>query len=357
MMKVNLMFVVLFFIFIAESKAQKIEYTDARKLTLYGKPHFSGPHFHRVDTARYRDMPAGVKTLSTHPAGLVIAFTTNSSEIHARWQVKQPVRFYNNMTAIASRGLDLYIKKNDQWIFAGAGRPGDSESTTHKIVSNMADGDKECLLFLPLYDELLSLQIGIEEGTTIYPLQVKWKARIVIYGSSITQGASASRPGMAYPAQLSRHLGYEFVNLGFSGSGKMEESVGRMVAAVDDADLFILDCAANPSPQQIAERTESFVKQIRARHPHVPILMIESVVREGGNFDQKIQKRVSDQNTNFRNAYTRLVENGMEQLYLINGDDLLGHDHEGTADGTHPNDLGFDRMVKVIEPKVREIMD
>jgi lysophospholipase L1-like esterase len=261
------------------------------------------------------------------------------------------------MTAIASRGLDLYIKKNDQWIFAGAGRPGDSESTTHKIVSNMADGDKECLLFLPLYDEMLSLEIGIKEGTTIYPLQVRWKARIVIYGSSITQGASASRPGMAYPAQLSRDLGYEVVNLGFSGSGKMEESVGRMVADVDDADLFILDCAANPSPEQIAERTESFVKQIRARHPHVPILMIESVVREGGNFDQKVQKRVSDQNTNFRNAYTRLVENGMEQLYLINGDDLLGHDHEGTADGTHPNDLGFDRMLKVIEPKVREIMD
>jgi lysophospholipase L1-like esterase len=147
------------------------------------------------------------------------------------------------------------------------------------------------------------------------------------------------------------------LNLGFSGNGKMEESVGRMVADVDGADLFILDCAANPSPQQIADRTENFVKQIRERHPDVPILMIESVVREGGNFDQVIRKRVSDQNRNFRDAYTRLVENGIQQLYLIHGDDLLGHDHEGTVDGTHPNDLGFDRMLKVIEPKVRGILD
>lgn len=260
------------------------------------------------------------------------------------------------MTAIASRGLDLYISKNDQWIFAGAGIPDDSVSM-RRLVGNMIDEEKECMLFLPLYDELLNLEIGIEEGSSIRPLQIEWKGKIVIYGSSITQGASASRPGIAYPALLSRHLGYEIVNLGFSGSGKMEESVGRMVANVEDVDLFILDCAANPSPQQITERTEGFVKQIRDRHPGVPILMIESVIREAGNFDQKIQRKVSDQNTNFRNAYTRLAETGMRQLHLIKGDDLLGHDHEGTVDGTHPNDLGFDRMLRIIEPKVREILD
>lgn len=136
----------------------------------------------------------------------------------------------------------------------------------------------------------------------------------------------------------------------------MEESVGRMVTDVEDVDLFILDCAANPSPQQIAERTETFVKLIRDRHPDVPILMIESVIREGGNFDEKIRKKVSDQNANFRMAYTRLVKNGMRKLHLIKGDDLLGHDHEGTIDGTHPNDLGFDRMLKVIEPGIKEIL-
>jgi lysophospholipase L1-like esterase len=356
MKKVLPIITVLFFIGNAESSAQKIEYTDASKLTLYGKPHTSGPRYHRVDTARYGDMPARVKVLSTYSAGLVIAFKTNSKEIYAKWQVKPRTKPYKNMTVIASRGLDLYIKKNDQWIFAGAGVPDDSITSTHRIVTNMTGGMKECLLFLPLYDELLQLEIGIQEGTTIAPLKVTWKGKVVIYGSSITQGTSASRPGMAYPAQLTRKMPYEFVNLGFSATGKMEQSVGRMVADVQDVDLFILDCAANPSPEEIADRTEPFVKLIRDRHPGVPILMIESVVREGGNFDQKIQQRVSAQNTNFRNAYNHLVERGVQDLYLINGDDLLGHDHEATVDGTHPNDLGFDRMLKVIEPKVREIL-
>lgn len=351
-MKISLTIGFLLFACYAGS-AQDIQYTDAKALALYGKSAVSGPHFHRVDTARYSDMPKHVKVLATYPAGLVIAFKTDSKEIYGRWSIK-PGRAYKNMTAIASRGLDLYIKRDGQWIFAGAGVPGDSV-TTHKIVGNMANGEKECLLFLPTYDELLELAVGVEQGSYVRPLTIEWKGRIVIYGSSITQGASASRPGMAYPAQLSRRLGYEIVNLGFSGSGKMEESVGRMVADAG-ADLFILDCAANPSPQEILDRTENFVKQIREKHPGVPILMIESVVREGGNFDQKIQKRVWDQNNNFRRMHAKLVQEGMQKLYLVNGDDLLGHDHEGTVDGTHPNDLGFDRMLQVIEPKVRAIL-
>lgn len=357
MTKATLLIIVLSFLTHAESTAQKIEYTNASQLTLYGKPNTAGPRYHRVDTARYRDMPTYVKTLSTYSAGLVIAFKTNSKQIHARWQVKPRAKPYKNMTLIASRGLDLYIKKNDQWIFAGAGIPDDSLTSEHRIVTNMTDGMKECLLFLPLYDELLDLEVGIEQGTTIAPLDVAWKGKVVIYGSSITQGTSASRPGMAYPAQLTRNMGYEFVNLGFSGSGKMEQSVGKMVADVEDVDLFVLDCAANPSPEQIAERTEPFVKLIREKHPRVPILMIESVVREGGNFDQKIQQRVSGQNANFRKAYNHLVEGGMKNLYLIKGDNLLGHDHEGTVDGTHPNDVGFDRMLKVIQPEIRKILD
>lgn len=356
MMRVTLIVVALLS-FYGPTNAQDISYTDAATLTLYGKPDVSGPRYHRVDTARYPDMPASVKFLSTHASGLVIAFKTNSTEIHARWQIKDPVRFYNNMTTIVSRGLDLYIKRDGEWIFAGVGRPGDGPSVSRRMVANMAEGEKECLLYLPLYDELINLEIGVENGSWVRPLEIPWNGKVVIYGSSITQGASASRPGMAYPAQLERHLGYESVNLGFSGNGKMEESVGRMVADIKDADLFVLDCAANPSPEQIADRTENFVRQIRGKHPRVPILMIESVVREGGNFDEKIRQRVSDQNKNFRAAYSRLVKSGMKELYLIQGDDLLGHDHEATTDGTHPNDIGFERMLKVIEPKIREILN
>lgn len=356
MPKITLLLALLL-LFHAQSHAQNLEFTDATTLTLYGKSPHSGAHFHRVDTARYNDMPPAVKGLSTHSAGLAIAFKTNANEIHARWEVKEPMRFSNNMTAIGKRGLDLYIRRDGQWEFAGVGRPGDKAASTFRLVNNLEEGEKECLLFLPLYDELTKLELGVPKGSLVQPHQLTWTGKVVIYGSSITQGASASRPGMAYPAQLARKLNYEFINLGFSGSGKMEESVAKMVSDIQGADLFILDCAANPSPQEIAERTENFVKMIRNRHPNTPILMIESVVREGGNFDSMIRKRVSDQNKNFRAAYTRLINSGMKELYIIHGYDLLGDDHEGTVDGTHPNDLGFARMLKVIEPKVREILN
>lgn len=336
------------------ANAQEIQYIDARTLNLYGKAHSGGAHYHRVDTARYSDMPRSVKRLSTQASGLCIAFKTNSREIHARWST--PItRTLRNLPAVASHGLDLYIRRDGQWVFAGAAVPHDSVST-RRIVGNMAEGEKECLLFLPLYAELFNLEIGVQPGSTLESLSIPWKGKVVIYGSSITQGASASRPGMSYPSILSRHLGYEFVNLGFSGSGKMEESVSRMIADIKEVDLFILDCAANPSPQQIEERTESFVKYIRQHHPNVPILMIASVVREGSNFDSNVREMVTGQNSNFEKAYKRLLASGVKNLHFIKGDELLGRDHEGTIDGTHPNDLGFDRMVKVIEPRVRKLL-
>lgn len=338
----------------SHAKAQEIKYIDAKELKLYGKASSTGPYFHRVDTLLYRDMPRPVKSLATNSAGLAIAFKTNSTQIYARWQAGKAGRRFKNIPDICSHGLDLYIRRDGQWVFAGVGVPGDS-LTTHRIVGNMPEGDKECLLYLPTYSEVTHLEVGVEEQSFIRPLDIAWKGRIVFYGSSITQGASASRSGMAYPARLSRLLGYETVNLGFSGNGKMEESVGRMVADLK-ADLFVLDCAANPSPAEISERTERFVRQIREKHPDVPILMIESVVRESGNFDQVISKRVADQNRNFREAYNRLVAAGMRNLYLIKGDDLLGHDHEGTIDGTHPNDVGFDRMLQVIVPRVASLV-
>ncbi len=355
-MKKTSLFIVLSLILFASSKAQEIQYIDASTLTLYGKAHPSGPHYHRVDTARYRDMPRSVKSLSTHAAGLVIAFKTNAREIHARWRVKDPVRFYDNMTEIASRGLDLYIKRDGQWTFAGVGRCSNGPVSERRIVGNMAEGEKECLLYLPMYDELISLEIGTEKGSTVSPLEIPWKGKVVIYGSSITQGASASRPGMAYPAQLQRHLGYEVVNLGYSGSGKMEASVAHMIADIEGVDLFVLDCAANPSPAEIEERTENFVRLIREKHPQVPMLMIERTNSEAGNFDTESRQRVIDQNKNFRAAYQRLVKSGMRQLSLIPGDGLLGHDHEATTDGVHPNDIGFERMVNVIEPRIRKVL-
>ena len=333
--------------------ADSLRYTDARQLTLIGKPLPDGPFFHRVDTTAFPEIPLTVKHLLTYSAGLAVSFSTNSTKITARW-CTSPRKPGNNMTAIAFEGLDLYIKRDGRWQYAGVARPTTNECNEYTLVQNMEPGDKECLIYLPLYDETSSLQIGVTADAEISARPNPFKRKILIYGSSIVHGASASRPGLAYPAKLSRETGYHFLNLGVSGNAKMEQEVADMIAHMD-MDAVILDCVPNSSPVQVTARTANLVKTIRARHPGVPIIAVQSIVREGGNFDQLIAKRVAAQNANFKHEIDQLQQE-VDNLYLIMADGLLGDDHEGTTDGTHPNDLGFDRMLQKIRPAVLEIL-
>lgn len=329
-------------------------YTDGLALNLIGQAFPLQNSYHRIDTAQYSGFPAAIKRLLTHSAGLVISFKTNSRRIAAKWCVTDS-KAGNNMTPIVNKGLDLYIRRDGVWQFAGVGRP-DATCNEYVMVQNMEEGEKECLLYLPLYDKVNSLSVGIDSGCHIAaggnPFS---KKRVALYGSSITQGASASRPGMAYPARLSRETGIDFINLGLSGNGKMEKEVADMVATIR-ADAFVLDCFANPSPEEITQRTPYIVKAIRAVHPEAPVILIQTGFRESGNFDSVIRQVAQLKNENIMEVFKKLKQEGVKNIYLIRGENLLGRDHEATTDGVHPNDLGFDRMLQVIRPALIKIL-
>lgn len=328
-------------------------YTSAQELVLIGKATSEGAYFHRVDTAKYHRMRPVVKKLFTNSAGLAISFKTNSPVIKAKWTVPDNPQL-PNLTRIAQKGLDLYIKRNGKWQFAGVGMPS-GVTTDRVLVENMGTEEKECLLYLPLYDELKSLEIGVSSESYIRKGESPFKGKIVIYGSSILQGASASRPGMAYPARLSRSSGYNFINMGLSGNGKMEKEVAEMLADID-ADAFVLDCIPNPSPAEITERTVDFVRTLRRKYPNTPIIVIQTLVRETGNFNQKARKLVEQQNEAIAEQMEVLRKQGVKNLYFIKEDNFLGTDHEGTIDGVHPNDLGFDRLLKKYKPAIGKIL-
>jgi len=317
-------------------------YVPATDLTMVGKILSTKNFYHRLDTVDFPDLPIAVKKLLTYSAGLAICFKTNSSSITARWCTSNH-KTSSNMTAIESEGLDLYIKKDGKWQFAGVGLPGGNCSESN-LVKNMNKSEKECLLYLPLYDETSNFEIGIDSGAFVNALPDPFRKRILMYGSSILQGTSASRPGMAYAARLSRQTGLNFLNLGFSASAKMEKAVADMIAPME-ADAFILDCIPNSSPKEITDRTSYLINTIRKHHPKIPIIVIQSIIRENGYFDQIIGQRVKEQNENIMHEVIKLQQNGVKDLYLILAKNLLGDDHEGTVDGTHPNDLGFDRMI------------
>ncbi|WP_256010418.1 SGNH/GDSL hydrolase family protein [Desertivirga xinjiangensis] len=332
---------------------KKLFYTKASELGRVGQILPTANLFHRIDTATYPNLPAVVKTLLTQSAGKAFVFTTNSNTIGAKWCVS-PRKQSDNLTAINQKGLDLYIKRQGEWVWAGVGRPK-ANCTEQTIVGDMDNSDKECLLYLPLYDETISLEIGVETGSTIAASASPFKKRVLIYGSSIAQGASASRPGLAYPAMLSRRTGLNFLNLGLSGNAKMHREVADMIVDIP-ADAYILDCVPNSSPDEIKERTAYLVNSIRKKYPKAPIIMIQSLVREQGNWNNATRERVAAQNQSFQREFDALISKGVKDLYFIKESNFLGTDHEGTVDGTHPNDIGFERFVNVIEPQIEKIL-
>ncbi|CAM3816748.1 SGNH/GDSL hydrolase family protein [Mucilaginibacter galii] len=340
-----------------EARAQKVEnlnFTSASSFTLVGKSEETPNRYDRIDTNKYKGLPPRVAQLLTNAAGLAISFKTNSSVIAAKWCVSKS-RALPNMMPTAQKGVDLYIKNGDQWQFAGIGRVS-GVCNDEILISHMDKGEKECLLYLPLYDVVDKVEIGIEKQASISSNEDPFKKRVLIYGSSIVQGTGASRPGMAYPARLSRASGINFINLGLSGSAKMEPEVANMVAAID-ADAYILDCVPNTNPKLVTERTANLINTIRNKHSSAPIIVLQSLVRETGYWDKQLGAQVKQQNLNVQTEVLYLLQKGMKNLYFITSENMIGNDHEGTIDGTHPNDLGYDRMLKHIQPQIIDILN
>ena len=243
-----------------------------KPLTVIGKSMPTPKLFQRVDTARY-ELWQPVKNYSAFSTGLAVVFRTDSRTIRARWKTGG-YGLGHNMTAIARKGLDLYIERDGQWVYAGFGWPkGDNHDSA--LVEYMDEGEKTCLVYLPLWDEVLSLELGIDGDSRIEAVPNPFRHRIVVLGSSITHGASAGRPGMTWTARLARRMGLDFLNLGYSGQCKLQPEFARMLAEMD-ADAFVFDAFSNPSAGEIEERLDAFVATVRKAHPSTPLIFIQT---------------------------------------------------------------------------------
>jgi hypothetical protein len=327
-------------------RAQKeIRYIDAASLLVIGKAKKTDSVYQRIDSLETREMPDVVRNLAKRSAGIALLFETNSTFLSAKWELAEEV-YLPNMTPVGHSGLDLYCLKEGKWQFVNVAKPARGTEQEGLVVQNMDSSMKQFLLYLPLYNTVRKLQIGIQQQAVIrVPVQpgVDTRKRVVIYGSSVVQGASASRPGMAYPAIVQRRTGYDIINLGFSGSAKMEPALAAYLATVS-ADCYVLDCIPNPSAEQIRERAYPFIKYLRAHQPTVPIILMETVFRENGHWDQRLGQNVSEQNEAIRKTYERLLHEGYKDIYYIRAGELVGHDHEATIDGIHLTDVGFMRL-------------
>ena len=352
-------FLIIFFsvLFLSVS-AQDIGWHDAADLTIIGKPIPTSEPYTRIDGSVYKFNDKTIDLYAGYSTGLAILFETDSKVIKARWTTG-PNNASKNMTAIVCKGLDLYIMKDGEWVFAGVGAPSMKKAPYGKhedtIVSDMAEGTKQCLLYLPLFDEVESLEIGVDEGAAITPMDNPFRHNIIVHGSSITHGASESRPGMSYPARFGRDNGFNVCNVGFSGMCKLQKEYAYYLADIQDVDAFVFDTFSNPQAEVIYECFDEFVDIVRAAHPDVPMIFLQTERRETRNFSTKREASEAAK----QNAAETVVRRRMKtdkHMYFISSEEFLGHEHIATVDGVHPTDLGFTYMLESISPKIMKIL-
>jgi len=306
-----------------------------------------------------------VWNLSRHSAGLKIRFRSNADRIIVRYQVDGS-REMPHMPATGVSGLDLYAKNSDgEWLW-NRGRYSFGDTVRYDFSGiNPKDAyhdyGREYQLYLPLYNSVQWLEIGVSGDSNVEFLPARPEKPIVMYGTSIAHGACASRPGMAWTSILDRKMDQPLINLAFSGNGRLEEQVIDLIAEID-AKIYILDCLPNLTPNEnrtledVYELIISSVNQLRSKRPETPIVLVEHAGYSDASLNLHRQEIVISLNSTMKKAFADLKAAGIKNIFTLTKEEL-GLGYEDFVDGTHPNDLGMMEYANGYEIALREILN
>ncbi len=298
-----------------------------------------------------------VWNLSRQSAGLCARFVTDATAIQARWTLTSGNLAMPHVPATGVSGLDLYVKQEGRWRWLAVGFPKE-QTTRVPLAAGLPAVEREFILYLPLYNGVASVELGLPKSARLAKAEPYGNGNrkpIVFYGTSITQGGCASRPGMVHTAILQRRLDYPVINLGFSGNGRMEPEMATLFAELDPA-VFVLDCLPNMTAGEVTERVEPFVATLRQAHPDTPILFVEDRSYTDSFLVASKRQRNADSRAALKAAYERLTKTGTKHLAYLTGNQLLGDDGEGTVDSSHPTDLGFVRQADAFEKALKPLL-
>ena len=341
----------------SDSKEDLLWY-DVARLGIEGKAwNKTKSKFDRLPARAEETVRPPVWSLSRDSAGMAVRFKTDATRIAARWKLISSGLAMPHMPATGVSGLDLYVKADDgRWHWLAVGRPTKFPENRATLANGIPPGEREFILYLPLYNGVSSVEIGIAKDKTLKRLPRPAGSKpIVFYGTSITQGGCASRPGMVYTAILGRRLNHPVVNLGFSGNGRMEKELAELMAEIDAA-AYVIDCLPNIAAKEVAARTEPLVHILRQAHPETPIMLVEDRSYADSFLVTSKRQRNESSREELRAAFKRLQKSGVKGLYYLAGEHLLGDDGEATVDSSHPTDLGFVRMADAFEPVLRKML-
>ncbi|MDZ4288659.1 MAG: SGNH/GDSL hydrolase family protein [Prosthecobacter sp.] len=310
--------------------------------------------FDRLPAAAEKTVTKAVWSLSRDSAGMMVRFKTDASAIHVHYKLLKPTLGMPHMPATGVSGVDLYARDDQgKWRWVQVAKPATQEVRA-ELIKDLAPGYREYAAYLPLYNGVESLEIGVSKGAKFEGLAPRAKP-IVFYGTSITHGACASRPGMVHTGILGRRFDMPVVNLGFSGNGRMDQAVGDFLTQVDAA-VYVIDCLPNMQPADVAAKCVPLVKQLRAAKPETPIVLVEDRRFTNNWITPGKYKFHTDNHAALRAAYDTLMKEGVKGLHYIEGDHLYGDDAEGATDASHASDLGFMRQTDIFEPVLRKAL-
>jgi len=330
-------------------------YVEASDLTLVGKmfPDTPNPYSHG-DTTKYKGWTDWENFEVRCASSIAVAFETNSTSIKLTPVIGE---MYNGVSTnvLSHRGFDLYIRKDGKWLWAANVAPAFQKENQGDLIliSGMDGSTHECLLYLPMYSEIKSLQIGVDNGSTLKAIENPFRYRIGVYGSSYTQGVSTGRSGMSYPNIFSRRTGLQVVSFAMSGQCKMQPYAAECIKDAD-VDAFLFDTFSNPNPQQIKDRLFPFIEKIQSTHPDIPLIFQCTIRRENRNFNTTVDTNEAAK-ISMADSLMQIACKKYRNVYYIHPD-ATTKDHEASIDGIHPSDYGYQVWEASIEKKVLRIL-
>lgn len=322
-------------------------------LHVHGLPWFDGaePRLWRFPRSSIDHLPAAVNNLMRFPAGGRLRFRSDTTTLWLKVSADH-VSSMRHMSPIGVGGIDAYLDET-YWGSAAIAQEGEQELLVFRGGERK---QRSITLYLPPFQRLEILALALDRGSQVLPPEpFSRPLPIVYYGSSIAQGACASRPGMSYEAILSRRLGVDFVNLGFSGSGKAEPEVVDLVAAVG-ACCYVLDLGKSFGSQPAAVYVR-MLETLRAARPSVPIVCVTPIFSTKELYDCSYQELSVHVRTVVTQAVRLRADAGDTCVHLVDGLQLLGSgDTDAFQEGVHPTDLGFFRIAERLEPTLRRVL-
>lgn len=336
------------FVVSAPDAAQTVYFDVARPpFTVHGLLR-DAQGYYRVPHALAAETNIGVQWLNLNTAGGRVRFQTDADRVVLRAAMRSVTRM-PHFAFTGSAGFDLYADD----VYRGTFVPPEELKDGYTSELDLGTGGmREITVHFPLYSGVTRLELGLPAGSILRQASAyRITAPVVYYGSSITQGGCASRPGNAYQNILSRLLSCDHLNLGFSGSAKGERCMAAYIAGLSMS-AFVLDYDHNaPDPAYLEATHAAFFRTVRDKQPALPIILL-SRPQPNPNEDDLLRRDV------VKRTWETAKQSGDQNVFFLDGTEMLrlfGGD-SGTVDNCHPNDLGFYCMAKALEPVLRAVL-